>query len=383
MERTVLCGQLTTGRRLTQLPVLDAPWAVKLNEAGTISATLKLDDPRVRARPELLLALEPARSFLAVMDGDTIHEAGPIWSHAYDDTSKTLTVRAAGMGSMFDHRVVMKVLAAGQNPALSELTFTGALADIARDLVRQALTHVSGALPIVIGADEGGAATRTYPGHEVATVRTRLEQLTAVLGGPDIAFRPRLTADRQGVEWVMLTGTTDDPLLHQPGSDSASGAADWIWDARAPRSGIRSLDVVRDAGGLTTRVWATGQGTGKSMLMAMVDDDELTSRGWPLLEATTTHQSVEVPETLDMHATTDLLSNLRPWTTWGLSVRADRSPFLGSYRAGDWATVWVPPEHLYLSSFLSSGFYRGRIVGFSGSMKPAVKLDFVPTMEIR
>ena len=277
----------------------------------------------------------------------------------------------------------MKVLAPGEDPAATALTYTGALADIARDLVALAQSHTGGSLPIVMEPDEGGVNTRTYAGHELARVGERLDQLTGVLNGPDIDFAPRFTADRQGIEWVMRTGTTSDPLLHQPDSSTSFGDGDHVWDARAPRSGIRSLDVVRDAGGLAYRSWASGNGTGESLVIAMEEDLSLIANGYPLLEATTTHQSVEDPATLDLHAVSDLIGSMRPWTTWALSVRGDRRPLLGSYRPGDWARVWVPADHLYLSQQLAAGFYRTRILGFSGGTGPQVKLDLAPTMEVR
>lgn len=383
MAQTVLTGELTTGRRLTQLPVTEAPWTVALNKAGTISATLKLDDPRVRARPELLLAVEPVRSFLAVLTGDHVIEAGPIWSHDYDDDKKLLTVRAAGLRSIFDHRIVMRVLASGQDPATTAVTYDGALADIARDLVRLAVSHTGGSLPIVLGDDIGGFDTRTYPGHELAAVNDRLTELTTVLGGPDIAFEPRLTADRQGLEWVMRTGTTADPLLHQPGSSSSSSDGDWIWDRRAPRSGISSLSVVRDANSVAYRSWASGQGTGESLLIEKDEAFDLVDRGYPLLESVAAHQTVGDPDTLSLHATSALIAQMRPWNTWRLTVRADKSPRLGTYRAGDWCKVWVPEGHLYLSQYLAPDFYRTRITGFSGDLGPKVKVDMAPTMDVR
>ncbi len=383
MAQTVMCGQLTTGRRLTQLPVVSAPWSVGLNGAGTIEATIKLDDERVQARRELLLALEPARSFLAVLAGDDVIEAGPIWSHSYNAATHKLTVRAGGLASIFDHRLVMKALTAGENPATTALHYSGSLADIARDLVRLALSHVGGELPIIVGPDEGGTQVHTYAGHELGVLGDRLRQLTGVLGGPDIAFQPRLSDDRQGIVWELRTGTALDPLLHQPGSSTSSGGSDWVWDARAPRSGIRSLDVTRDAGRLAYRSWATGQGTGEALLMAVAEDTSRLDRGYPLLETTSAHQTVLSPGVLDMHATTGLISHMRPWTTWSLSARTDRTPRLGAYRVGDWAKVWIPDDHLYLSQYLQADFYRTRIVGYSGGLGTAVKIDLAPTMDVR
>lgn len=384
MVRTVLVGQLTTGRRLTQLPVLTAPWSTQLNGPGSLQASIKLDDPRVRARPGLLLAIEPARSFIAVLEGDTVLEAGPIWSHSYSDATKVLTVRGAGIGSVFDYRLVLKTLAAGENPAATSLDYTGSLADIARALVAQALAR--GSLPIVVGPDEGGTQERTYPGYELARVRQRLDELTAVLGGPDVQFEPRLSADRQGIEWLMRTGTTADPQLHQPGSSSTSQAADWVWDSARPRSGITALDVERDATRMVGRVFSTGQGSTEALMVSVASDDDRVSHGYPLLETSVSHQSVEVAATLDEHAAADLRSRLRPWTTWTLSVRVDRTPLLGTYRPGDFARVWVAGDHPYLSQLLPLGggqFYRARITGFSGDLKPTIKVALAPQMEAR
>lgn len=383
MAMSVLTGQLRTGRRLTQLPVTTATWDVKLGEAGSISASIKLDDVKVARRPELLLALEPARSFMAVLVDDTVLEAGPIWSHSYSDTTKILQVRAGGLRSVFDHRLVMKILADGEDPATTSLSYTGALADIARDLVRLVVSHTGGELPIVIGADTGGDHVREYKGHELATAGDRLSQLTGVIGGPDVAFEPRLTSDRLGVEWVMRTGTEADPLLHQPGSSETTGEADHVWDVRAPRSGVVSLDVTRDAGGLAYRMWGSGQGAGEALLIDVEQDSELIDHGYPLLEAVAAHQDVTDPNTLASHTTADLISKIRPWTTWTLSVRGDKRPRLGSYRPGDWARVWVPADHLYLSRYLAAGFYRTRITGISGDLSPAVKIDTAPTMNAR
>lgn len=383
MALTVMTGQLTTGRQLTQLPVTAAPWSVELGGAGSVAATMKLDAPRVRARPELLLAVEPLRSFLAVLAGDKVLEAGPIWSHDYDDSKKQLTVRAGGLRSIFDHRLVMKILAAGEDPAATSVTLAGALADIARHLVQLLISHTGGQLPIVFGEDIGGDSTRTYAGHELSVAGDMLDNLSEVIGGPEIAFEPRLTEDRQGIVWRMRTGTTADPLLHQEGSSSVTADADWIWDSRAPRSGITGLSVKRDAGKVAYRTWATGEGTGESLLIATVQDGQMLAHDYPLLEATSAHGSVLDPVTLDQHATANLIARMRPWTTWSMSVRAAAAPRLGLYRPGDWAKVWVPKDHPYLGRYLAQGFHRTRIVKMAGDLGPTVKLDLAPTMDAR
>jgi len=111
------------------------------------------------------------------------------------------------------------------------------------------MTHTGGDLPIVLPADETAASdadhTRTYKGFELATVTARINELMGVINGPDIRFDPRLTADRMGIEWVMMVGTEEQPLLYQVD-------ADHVFDSRVPRGGVSGLSVHRDAGGLAS-----------------------------------------------------------------------------------------------------------------------------------
>jgi hypothetical protein len=254
------------------------------------------------------------------------------------------------------------------------------LGTIAKRLIQLLMTHTGGDLPIVLPDDETAAAdadhTRTYKGFELATVAARLDQLQGVTNGPDIAFEPRLTADRMGIEWVMRVGTEAEPLLFQAGGDH-------VFDTRVPRGGVSGLSVHRDAGGLASRSWATGSGMDEALLMSRADDSTLTDGGFPLLEVSESRSSVEVQSTLDAWAAGNLSAAAAPWMTWSASVRADQSPLLGSYRCGDFAKIWVPASHPYLSLLLPAGFYRARIVNIAGGLGPDVTLTFAPTMEAR
>ena len=384
MTRSILVGELRTGRRITRVPVTGAGWSVGLNGKGSVDATLKLSDPKVASRVGLIAALDPARCYMAALEGDHVIEAGPIWAHAYDDATKSLTIKAGGLASIFDHRLVMKVLAAAENPATGSLAWSElSLGTQAKRLISTAISHVGGSLPIALPADEAGTHTRTYPGFELARLSDRLGQLRGVIGGPDIAFTPRLTEDRLSVEWEMRTGTSADPLLHQVGSDSTNGAADHVWDARAPKSGVMGFDVARDGGGLAFRAFATGAGAAEGMLIRTVEDMTLTTVGYPLLESVSDHNTVSIPATLDAHAADDLGASVRPWMTWTLDVLADKAPILGAFRCGDWAKVYVPPEHPYLRHFLPAGFYRARIIGISGGLDNRIKVDLQPQMGAR
>ena len=117
--------------------------------------------------------------------------------------------------------------------------------------------------------------------------------------------------------------------------------------------------------------------------MARSDDTTLTDGGFPLLEVSESRSSVEVQSTLDSWAAGNLSAAAAPWMTWSATVRADMSPLLGAYRTGDFAKVWVPASHPYLSLLLPQGFHRARIMGFSGDMGPNVNLTLAPVMESR
>jgi len=414
VTRTILVGEVRTGRRIATIPVSGASWSVAHRGTGDISVDIPLNAAEFKVlertlstdlfsdifsdtfggpdavrptwhvgqglRPEFLTSVEPARTFMAVLEGDNVICAGPIWAHDFDISTGSLKVKASGsIASIFDHRIVMAVIA-GTAWAQWAVTYTGlSLGTIAKRLIELLMTHTGGTLPIVLPDDETAAAdelhTRTYKGFEMATVQSRLDQLMGVINGPDIRFDPRLTADRMGIEWVMKTGTEEQPLLFQ--SD-----ADHVWDSRVPRGGVSGLSVHRDGGGLASRSWATGSGMDTALLMARADYTTLTDGGFPLLEVSESRSSVEVQSTLDGWASGNLTNAAAPWMTWSASVRADMSPLLGSYRTGDFAKVWVG-DHPYLNLLLPAGFHRTRIMNISGDMGPNVAITFAPVMESR
>jgi hypothetical protein len=416
MTRSILVGEVRTGRRIATIPVSNATWAVAHRGTGTIDVDIPLNAGEFRKleriihgqypsgslfpgpttfptaeaavwragqglRPEFLSAIEPARTFLAILEGDSVLESGPIWAHDYDYATGILKVKAAGWRSIFDHRYVMAAIS-GTDWATWSVTYSGiSLGTQAKRLIELLMSHTGGNLPIVLPEDETAADdadhTRTLKGFELATVASRLDQLQGVQGGPDIAFEGRLTSDRMGLEVLMRVGTEAQPLLFQVGGDH-------VFDTRVPRGGVSGLSVHRDGAGLASRSWATGSGMDEALLMGRAPDNTtLTDGGFPLLEIAEAHSSVEVQSTLDAWAAGNLSAAAAPWMTWSASVRADMSPLLGSYRTGDFAKVWVPKSHPYLSLLLPEGFHRARIVNISGDLGPNVNLTFAPVMESR
>lgn len=407
--QTLIVGELRTGRRLVAVPVSACSWSVAAGSAGSIEATMPLlasdfqrmravavsgvwpgdglyPSPKLfpreavvrwapdgRARRDIQVATEPTRTFAAVLAGDRVIEAGPIWVRTWDQDAGTLTIRAAGLRSIFDHRLLLSHLIDWQHAgaiAASSLSWSGlSLGTIAKRMVQAALAHVGGGLPVVLPGDQAGSATRTYPGFELATVGQRLDEIAQVEGGPEVAFDPVLTADRLGVEWVMRTGTTADPTLHQDGLD-------WVLDASAPRGPVAGFTVTEDASSVATRALAKGSGTDEATLISRpAVRTDLLDAGFPLLESARTYSSVLEQGTVDGHARADLAGNDRPWQTWSLKVATDDR--LGQYRPGDWWQVRVG-EHVYLDR----GAYRARLASLKGAFGDGtVDLGMVP-MEV-
>lgn len=372
MRVDVLAGEVTTGRRLTTLPILSASFSQTLGAAGEISAVIPLADPDVAARQrEFFGQLEPWRCFLAVQVGQQILAAGPIVAHEYDDTTGHLTVKAQGLRALLGKRDAVNNNAS--NPQTSVLSYQSlSLGTIGKRLVQRTLNNPGGDLPIVLPEDESGGAERTYPGHERAKVGDLLDDLSGVDGGPEFAFAPRLTADGDGIEWVMRAGTTAQRLLVQTGDD-------WIFDTTT-RGTVAGLSITSDAGNRVNSASVTGEGMDTATPIGRRANSGEWARGYPLLEETYSHSTASRQSTLNSWANSYLTAGSAPWTTWKLTVRRDESPLLGEYTAGDWCRVYVRAGH----PMIPAGVHRARIASISGAVEDMnVNIDLMPVLEAR
>jgi YD repeat-containing protein len=361
----VLYGELRTGKITGVIDATGTNWAQTLNAAGSIDGVTVPDD--VLARFNLRQGAAAARCFLAVEIDDRIQEAGPIWSRSYDWGKGQATFGAAGLWSLFDHRKVVPVLAAGQYVQNVTTTFTGAdLGDIARQLVAQAGSHTGGDLPIVLPAARPGAAhTESWPGWQLSKLGEQLTQLTQrQSAAPDIAFRPRRkSTDRRFIEWVMLTGTAAASQLSQGGSD-------WVFDTTLRRGPVLGIGTDEDATAMGMRGWETGNGTEASTLISVAEDDTLIAAGYPLLEQEENRSTVELQPTLDAYAAQLVARSARPVEIWKLTVHASAA---AEVQAGDYAQV-ITSGH----PWLGTGSRRMRVQKKSGDLTEKVVLDMYP-----
>jgi hypothetical protein len=371
-----LCDTIS-GKFKRTIPVSAVGWGLKVNDAGTVTASLPVES-RELARVDVRAATTPVRQSLGVAYDGQILECGPIWGRKYNPAKESLELTAAGLWSIFDRRKALlpAALAAGQTPQATTLTIVrNDLGSIARELVRGSIFDnpwnggAAGSLNIVLPADNPGTARkRTYNGFDLAWIGNRLRELSAVTDGPDIRFRPRFNAaDPTIVEWVMEYGTADAPLLQQTGPD-------YNFDATRPKGGIVEIGVDEDATGIASRAWQPGSGQEKNMKLAYATSSELLALGWPWTEADQAKKDVEDQGDLQDGANQLLADSKAPWQQWTASVRADQSPKLGTYLPGDWAVLQIPEGH----PILDPGAVRVRIMGFSGDDSTKVKLIVAP-----
>lgn len=355
-----LLGDLRTGRRLQTVNVTKGPWKKVLNGPGTISITVPANDPDIK-RLGLWNVATPGKAFLAVIENDTVMEAGPVWVQEYDVDSGDLTLSAAGIWSYFDHRVLVPVLTAAQSPVGADTNLSNmTLGTIAKRLVQQARAHTGGNLPIVFLPDEvdpNPSNVRNYLGADLALIGDRLEDLTNVLGGPEIDFAPRFTPDRLGIEWVMRTGTKAQPQL--------SADRPHVWDISATQSAVRKLKVRRSAEKMVGRTWATGGRQSDTVMTSRYDNPTLVDAGYPLLEAVdSSHSSVSEQTTLDGYARESARVGNKPISFWSFEVDATATPLVGVYQIGDYARLKIKGDPV-LPDNITTGHLR-RIVSIAG-----------------
>lgn len=369
MTTTILFGELRTGRITDIIDATACGWGQVSNDAGPIDGVTVPED-EVRSK-NLRQSAQAARCFLAVDVDGVIQEAGPIWSRTWNYEKAELTLGAAGLWSLFDHRKVLRVLAAGLRVQDAGFTVSGTdLGGIAKALVSQAMQHVGGNLPLDLGATYASDRTETFPGWKLLTVGDQLREFTKrESAAPDIRFRPIYTTDRMGIRWQMECGTEAQPLLTQTGDD-------WYFDASVPKGPVVGINTDEDATVMAERAFVTGNGTEDATLISTATDTSLINSGFPLMEAEESRSTVELQDTLDGHAQNLLERTARPVEVWKVTVRKEAAT---QVLAGHYARVIPKSSDAWLGT---NGEAYMRIKSKSGNLGDNVTLNMYPVRTV-
>ncbi|ODA89820.1 hypothetical protein ATY41_04015 [Leifsonia xyli subsp. xyli] len=365
---------------------------------------MDMQDPDVQAL-DLRNTASKGKAFLGVVEDDTIKACGPIWTRSYNQPDRTLQIGAKGLMSLFDHRLVIPLLAESLDvtqwtiPDLADNTKTIAnpllttqytaiwWGTMAKRLVQQTLARTGGNLPIVFQADEiDGVAdhTKTYLGVDFKPVGEALKQLTELQGGVEINFAPRFTTDGLGVEWFMQTGTVAQPLIYAKSVSS--------WNVTVDDSPVSDFQIDEDGTMLGSFSWGTGGRQADDVLVSRAYDSTLIDQGFPMMEIVdSSHSTVSIQSTLDKYAAQNAINGRGSEETWSFTVEArptdddgnPAGPWVNSYNVGDFCDITIAPYHPttgvgdpYLTS---GGTFRRRIVSISADEKgETVKIKCVP-----
>jgi hypothetical protein len=360
-------AELRTGNVVVRsLPVKSGSINPVLNKAGVISATVKL--PMAVSLGGFNTALDvalltPGRYVLGLEQNGVILDAGPIWQHDYDLDKRELKLTGAGVRSYFEGRYVLPV--GTTDPYGANSTFTAlSLRTIAKRVLQQAQAWTAGSIPLTFESDVSGTAERTYLGEDLQVVDEVLAKLSGVDGGPDIDFRPVFINNGAQIQWQVVTGS---PELKQAG-------ADWVWDASLPSSPVRAASIRISAKELVTQDWEIGgtpSGATRPVTARSVSTI-LTDAGFPIMESSTSRNSVTTQSVLDAHALAAVRVGTKPVSQFSFSVSSDpkmvlagqlvsTAPRLGEYRPGDYGVLGLPKDP-YLGA---ASRKRVRVLGYS------------------
>ena len=354
-------AETTTGKIIRDLPFVGAPqWSYGLNMAGGLSAKIPIG---AISKDELRAVLDYWRLSIGIAWGDHIWQCGPVVTYRFTDVEgpPVLDVGAAGIWGLFSQkRVIANPAWTGVNLAAedADVNLTNlSLHTIAKRLVQNDLTR-NGSIPIVLPSDIAGSQERAYPGYDLAYVGERLSNLTQVINGPEIEFRPEYTDDsRTYMQWRMRIG---NPRLGNLGLPHS-------WDyGRA----LSHVDEDGDGSNMQFASWVRGNGMERGLLIGHYTDETLVDLGWPMLESVDgSHTSAVDQNTLDGWAQANVETYRNGMNTWAARVRIDGtdgrdrrtgSPALDIVSVGDNA-VFNMSDHRWIPD----GAYGQRILSIS------------------
>lgn len=359
----------TVGRNLD--PVAGS-WSMELNKIDSGSVTVKKRD-LAGLDVEWFTPWKSSVLFSYITpDGDAVPWCGGPITGWPQESVHDLELSWAGIRKIFEHRHLEK-----------DLRLTGmSLGSIAWELIRAGMDKPGGGLPII----HGTPTERYSPGHERTyeafnlannIVDKRLTELSEVITGPDMMFRPEwATEDRSRVRWQFVHGTRVDPTIPQT----------WVpdWDATS-QADVVDLDLTSSADQIASRVWGTGAGEGKGTVITKAEDLTLITAYFPFLESVISDPDQKKPDPIRAKCASALAGSRRMVDQLSLSVRADsvKNP-LTSWWVGDDARVTLP-EDFYT---MPGGTRDMRIIKASGGLGEQVSIElqegqwFRPTDEL-
>lgn len=345
-----------TGRVVGTIPYVGRPsWSFGINNMGAWSVTVPLDNPEVD-KEWLTGVSTPWRFSWAICQGSKIWQAGPVITESYTGGNPT-SIAGSGLWKLLsDKRLLInpaRTLLSDVASAEADVVFgPSGIADngtaipaanqwlslhtIAKRIVEIIGTASGGDLPIVYPDNIAGSVFRTYPGYDLASPGTRLFDLTKVIDGPEIEFRPEFVDEisKQQIRWRMRIGNSRLGNLGFP------HAYDY-------NRSLVTLTYAVDGSDKSTRDVERGNGMNRDLVSGFYDHALPTSYDPAAILLETVggdHSSSSNVEELNSYSQAAVVNNLDSAPTLGATIRipgddgqgnATRSPNFVTVEAGD------------------------------------------------
>lgn len=354
-----IAADLVTGERITELPLNGLTYSARLNEVGQASGRLPLPAPNSATNRTLANtlndAVDEARRLLIIERNGVPVWCGPIWAAGYNDADQSRDIRASDLGSYWRKRVIDY-----------NATFTGQTANaIVSTILATAQAVGGGNVNVTVVTETGSGYTQPtttlqLDQYELRTVGEVIEELAKSDDGFEYDYE---------YAWNTGTGKVDTTLrisyprrgrrFNQSGHvfELGRNVTEFTW----PSDGTRTAN----------RVFATGNGEGDAMLLAVAADTfqllpgSSGGPGYPLLDEVTASKRTRGTDgqaQLNALVAARIKIAATPIVLPELTIRGDLDPEFGSYITGDACRVIIPPN---LSPRFPDGLdtYR-RIVGW-------------------
>ena len=347
-------------------------WSVEINKSDSGSLTVKKAELAGLGKEWFTPWKSSVLFSYVTPDGDVVPWCGGPITGWPSESLTELELSWSGIRKIFERRHIER-----------DMKLTGmSLGSIAWEVVKAGMDKPGGGLPIV-----HGTPTETYsPGHQRTyeawnlannIVDKRLTELSEVINGPDMMFRPQWAAsDMSRVRWEFVHGTRVDPAIPQT----------WVpdWDATS-QADVVDLDLTSSADEIASRVWGTGAGEGKATVITKAESLSLVTEYFPFLESVISDPDQEKPAPILAKCRAALSGSRRMVDQLSLTVRADsvKNP-LTSWWVGDDASVTLPDTFFTVPG----GTRDMRVIKASGGLNEQVSVElqegqwFRPTDEI-
>lgn len=359
-------ADMVTGDKIQTLPTSDVTWERRILSPETLRVNMTLK-PRAHQMIDLRNSTTEAKTALVVSDDDVVLGAGPVWGREFDDETGKWSCEAAGIWSLLDYTHVMPDTVASlpllvevdgmdePNPALATTFTARTWPQIVRGLLEQRATRPGGRLPFVYGETGIGEHDKTYDAASFKTIGEALQDLTRLMGGPEIEFTPQIVDNR--LRWLVRVG--DDSQL-QIQSKSVHR-----FDFTPQKRSVRRLKVRSSGRELASEAWGTGGRQAAKALFSRAASPSLLDAGFPRMETVSSaHSTVVEQPTLNRYTEQDLARASAPVEWWSFEFHADGQPRLSDVSIGDTCMVKLEGNR-----YLPDGEYLRRIVGMSGSSR--------------